>query len=271
MQKIYLLTIDPQEDFCNQTNGALKVPGADQDMIRLGNMVRRLGKKITRWNITMDSHHDIHIAHPVYWVDSNRNHPTPFTIISTNDVRDGKWTTTNPGLFKRSLDYVEKLEKNGRYPLCIWPPHCLIGSPGQNVFAPLWEVVREWCQKNFRTIDWVPKGSNPFTEHYSAVQADVIDDEDHTTHRNMLFVSSFMEADTILWSGEAGSHCLANTGRDISNLFKEQLKDDSFMERVTLLTDATSPVPGFEQLQKDFIDEMVGRGMKLSTTVKFLA
>ncbi len=39
-----ILIIDPQNDFCDK-NGALFVPGADDDMIRLAGMIRRLKDK----------------------------------------------------------------------------------------------------------------------------------------------------------------------------------------------------------------------------------
>ena len=70
-----------------------------------------------------------------------------------------------------------------------------------------------------------------------------------------------------LFAGEAGSHCLANTVRDIANNFG----DDSYVRRLVLLEDATSPVPGFEAFQTDFIREMRGRGMQITTTNDFLA
>ena len=66
---------------------------------------------------------------------------------------------------------------------------------------------------------------------------------------------------------QAGSHCLANTVRDIANNFG----DDSAVRRLVLLEDATSPVPGFEHFQSDFVREMTGRGMQISTTRDFLA
>jgi nicotinamidase/pyrazinamidase len=43
------------------------------------------------------------------------------------------------------------------------------------------------------------------------------------------------------------------------------------VERLVLLEDATSPVPGFEQFQSDFIREMCARGMQVTTTRDFLA
>ena len=42
-------------------------------------------------------------------------------------------------------------------------------------------------------------------------------------------------------------------------------------ERLVLIEDATSPVPGFEHLQADFIREMRSRGMQITTTRDFLA
>ena len=76
-----------------------------------------------------------------------------------------------------------------------------------------------------------------------------------------------MDADIIGLAGEASSHCVRNTIFDIASAFG----DDSYISKVVLLEDATSPVPGFENLQDDFIKELTGRGMKLSTTVDFLS
>jgi nicotinamidase/pyrazinamidase len=119
-KKIHLIVIDPQNDFCDAKNGSLYVKGADKDMERLSAMVNRIPEKLYDITTTLDSHHTIHVAHPIYWRNSNGDHPTPFTIISAKDVRDGVWLPTNPGWLKHTrdnfgaLDYVESLEKNGR-------------------------------------------------------------------------------------------------------------------------------------------------------------
>ena len=76
-----------------------------------------------------------------------------------------------------------------------------------------------------------------------------------------------MQADIVAIAGEAGSHCLANTVRDIANGFN----DDSYIKKLVLLEDATSPVTGFETFQTDFITEMTARGMQISNTVDFLS
>jgi hypothetical protein len=66
-------------------------------------------------------------------------------------------------------------------------------------------------------------------------------------------------------AGEARSHCLANTVLDIANNFGEEN-----IKKMVLLEDGTSDVPGFENLGEDFVKEMKGRGMRISTTVDYL-
>ena len=264
--RIELLVIDPQVDFCDPTKGALYVPGAEHDMKRLAAMVKRLKDKLDDIHVTLDSHHFIHIAHPIFWRDSNGKHPPVFTRISKSDVEEGVWTPTVPSLYRRALDYVCKLEQNGRYELTIWPPHCLIGSPGHNVFPELFEALTEW-ESRFAFVDYVTKGSNILTEHYSAVQADVPDAADVSTQINTRLIQTLETADQVLIAGEARTHCLANTVRDIANNFG----DDSFVSRLVLLTDASSDIPGFESHAQAFMSEMVNRGMQLSTTTEFLA
>ena len=69
----------------------------------------------------MDSHHKFQIFHPLFWKDSSGNHPAPFTVISVDDVKAHRWTTTNPGFYVRALQYVEALQANNRYVLVVWP------------------------------------------------------------------------------------------------------------------------------------------------------
>lgn len=265
MNKVHLLIIDPQNDFCSP-KGSLYVTGADQDMVRLSAMLDRLTGKIEDIHVTLDSHHLVHIAHPIFWKNSKGEKPNPFTLISATDVRNGVWTTTNPSLFKRALAYVEALESNARYPLVIWPPHCLIGSEGHNVVPELFAKLTEW-EKQFAVVNYVTKGSNLFTEHYSAIQADVQDPSDPGTQLNTDLINVLAnEADIVLVAGEASSHCVANTVRDIINNFG----DPKYAEKLVLLTDAMSAVGTFEATADKFFEDMKTAGVKFSTTTEFL-
>lgn len=259
--RLELLVIDPQNDFCDP-KGSLFVPGADQDSVRLGKMIERLSKRLDDIHVTLDTHHLVDIAHPLFWKDSSGKHPNPFTLIAAEDVKNGKFRTTNPSWMKRATEYVEGLAANGRYPLVIWPPHCLIGSWGHNVVGSVYEALRKW-EDDFAMVDFVTKGSNPWTEHYSAVQADVPDPSDPTTQLNTRLITTLEQADEVLITGQALSHCVANTVRDIaSNFGVDNIK------KLTLIEDTTSAVPTFENLATDFVKEMVSRGMKISKSDK---
>lgn len=290
---IELLIIDPQKDFCTEVEevagiemkGALFVPGANEDMIRVAEMIDRIGPKLNDIHVTLDSHHYVDIAHPVFWVNSLGNHPNPFTIITASEVKNGEWRATNPAFQNRAAyasafpnetprdgveEYTAALEANGRYPLCIWPPHCLIASWGYSVHTRLYQSLLKW-EGDFAIVDYVTKGSNFWTEHYSAVQADVPDPQDPTTMLNNNLIDTLEKADIILLAGEARSHCLANTVRDIADNF-----GDENIQKMMLLKDATTDVadpPGttmFTDMGEAFVKDLTTRGMQISTTTEFL-
>jgi len=262
--KTHLLIIDPQNDFCDK-NGALYVPGADQDSIRLANMIHRLIRQIDYIHVTLDSHRTVDIAHPIFWINRQGQHPQPFTIISEKDVTNGTWMTTNPAWSERGLGYVKALAKNGRYPLCVWPMHCRIATAGHSIVKPVSDAILKWEEERFGVINFIAKGSNIFTEHYSVLQADVPDPDDPSTNLNTDLLAILREADRILVAGEALSHCVKSSVEDIANNFGEEN-----IKKLVLLTDTSSNVPGFEQNGKDFIKNMTARGMQISTSVDYL-
>ncbi len=259
-KQTHLLTIDGQNDFCDK-KGALFVAGADTDMSRLANFINKNQKRISEVHATLDSHQVIHIAHPIFWVNSNGQRPNPFTLITADDVKNGVWRAYNPRWQGRAQDYVDKLAQNKRYALCIWPAHCLIGSWGHSLVPALADALIAWEKETFNRVNFVAKGSNLFTEHYSGVQADVPDDQDPSTKLNTNLIDALNEADEILITGEALSHCVANTITDIANTFS-----DDNIKKFTLLSDTCSNVGGFEKMGNDFVVNMTKRGLKTTTT-----
>ncbi len=270
--RVEFLVIDPQNSFCHPADGELYVPGAEKDAERLAALIKKMLHDIDDIHVTLDTHHEMDVAHPIFWLNTKGEHPSPFTQISKDDVINGVWRPFNPKLpcppygtlLDRMIDYVTKLEENGRYQLTIWPPHCRIGTPGHNVAEPLREAFQKWELTRYAMIDYVTKGSNIFTEHYSGVEADVPDPEDPTTHVNTRLIETLEKSDVIVFSGEAASHCVASTIRDIVNNFGEET-----IKKCVLLEDAMSPVPGFEQIADDFFQDMKDKGMQITTTTKF--
>ncbi len=269
--KIRLLIIDPQIDFCSPT-GALYVPGAENDMSRLAAMIRRIGSKIDDIDVTLDSHHPIDIAHPGWWINSKGANPPPFTLITTADVAAGVWTPRNPSFRKRSLEYVQKLEANNKFVLIIWPEHCLIGAPGHAVQPELFKSLRDWEVGEFGIVNYVTKGSNIFTEHYSAVEAEVPDPQDPTTMLNARLITSLQESDVVLIAGEALSHCVKATVEDIAdNIGDEHVRKFVFLEDCSSSIPASPGAPDFPAIAQDFLERMKARGMKVTTSTEFLA
>lgn len=269
---IHLIVIDGQNDFCDIPDATLPVPGASADMSRIAKLIARVGHKLADIHCTQDSHRLIDVAHPAFWQDQNGDEPKPFTIISVNDVEHSIWTPRRPFLRARALAYVRALAATGKYALCIWPPHCLIGTWGHNMHDDLNDALQEWSRKEFAMVDYITKGSNPYTEHYGALAAEVPDPEDPGTSLNTQFLTTLSTADIIGFGGEASSHCVKETLYQIAkNIGAEHLK------KFVLLTDCMSPVPAipnvvdFPKIALDMIADMKNTyGMSTSTAADFL-
>jgi len=258
-----LLVIDPQNDFCD-SQGALCVPGAIEDCRRLSTMIERLDTRLNSIHVTMDTHHLFHIAHPLFWFDRNGSVPAPYTIITAELIQNGEYRASVPQYQHYAEEYVTTLEKTGKYNLCLWPPHCLIGSWGHDIFPELSRALISWESRvPGRIVDYTYKGSNVRTEHYSAIRAEVSDAADPGSRTNFALIERLKSADNIAIAGEALSHCVANTVRDLITCIAP--------EKLVVLTDVSSNVPGFEKLGNDFTAEIESVGVRLMTSEEFLA
>jgi nicotinamidase/pyrazinamidase len=280
---VQVVIIDPQGDFMDDPDSALGVPGANDDMNRTGAMIDRLGSRIDDIHVTFDSHHQLDIGHQAMWVGADGRTPPPvFTAISVDDIRTGIWTprfgTAKPpaleGLTIREymLRYASTLEEQGQYQLMVWPTHCLMGSPKHAAHGELFKALNRWSGGNFANIDWVVKGVSPWTEHYGALKAEVPLPSDPSTGLNTRLLEMLSMADMVVIAGEALSHCLRTTVTQIVDNI-----DPNLIKKLYLATDCTSPIPkvgdgpNFPALAAKWQDEMVARGMNLTTSTEFLA
>ncbi|MCQ2981565.1 MAG: hypothetical protein MJ178_02330 [Treponemataceae bacterium] len=256
-----LLVIDPQNDFSNP-KGSLYVPGAAEDCNRLSEFILKNIHNIDDIHVTLDSHLSYHIAHPIFWKDQSGNNPVPYTIITYQDYVDGKYRPVLPELERAAEEYLLALENRGRYSLCIWPLHCILATWGFCVEDQVNNAIHTWEHAHLgKNVNFIRKAANPLTEHYSAIQAEVPDPNDPSTRTNFQLIDRLKESDSIIVAGEALTHCLANTIRDLAVYIPAY--------RITILTDCTSPVAGFEQLGEDFIKEFKAKGMQFETTETF--
>lgn len=285
--KMHLVIIDPQNDFVvaddgKGNKGTLVVPGAQADMSRVADLIRQLPDAIDAIYVTLDSHHAVDISHPVWWRRStDYKWPDPFTVLGVHPngrtivkfvaengtliPTDEEYVTLPEGGI-RSLNYLKALAAKKRYPHVIWPEHCLIGSWGSNVVPELHAALCDWERKTAGSVQYIAKGMNPWTEHFSGVRAEVPDYDDPSTLVNGALMQSLWEADLVVVAGEALSHCVGSTVRDIIN---EAPIPERMATKMFLLTDCTSNVPGFEAQGKAFLDwfEHAGGAAVPSATV----
>lgn len=270
-----LLLIDPQNSFCDlppeylprRADGGveaptLAVPGAHADMQRVARLIQAAGARLADIVVTLDTHNRMDIAHNVFWVDGQGAPVQPFTLVSLAKVESGEITTREPANLPRAIAYLRALEARGRMHI-LWPVHCEIGTWGNNVHADVQAAYSQWEEVTGRSVQKVVKGMNPWTEHFSAVRAEVPDEDDPDTLTNQALIDSFKAADVVYIAGEAGSHCVAETVRHIAEGF-----GDAPLGKFVLITDGISPVPGFETAQTAFFSEMRDRGMRFATAVE---
>jgi len=275
-----LLIIDPQNDFCDlpeswcptdpvsgaRTTPALPVAGAHADLQRLAAFIRDAGDTLDDITVTLDSHNRLHIAHPTFWQRGDGGDVAPFTAITAADLRAGTYRTRDAAAQARALQYVEALEARGRYVLMVWPVHCEIGSWGHGVHPAVRAAYNAWEVRQLKVVRKVAKGSNLWTEHYSALQAEVPDPSDPDTLLNQGLLGVLERADTLIVAGEAGSHCVKSTVEDLADQLPGGRAD-----HLVLLTDCMSPVGGFQAQHDAFLKGMAARGARLATSTEVLA
>ncbi|KQW25546.1 hypothetical protein [Acidovorax sp. Root402] len=276
-RNVQLLVIDPQNDFCDlpvawqptdvltgqRTTPALPVAGAHADMQRLAQFIGSQGDQLDTITVTLDSHQRFDIAHPGFWQTDTGAEVAPFTPITAVQVRAGDFTPRNPATLPRTLQYLDALEAQGRYTLMVWPVHCEVGSWGHGIHADVLAAFGVWQLRRQRAVRNVFKGTNPWTEHYSAIEAEVPDADDESTALNTALLQSLGQADVLLIAGEASSHCVRSTTEHIVRHLPRLLPGWQ-AGRIVLLTDGMSPVGGFEAQHRAFLDAMRAAGAQLA-------
>jgi nicotinamidase/pyrazinamidase len=80
-----------------------------------------------------------------------------------------------------------------------------------------------------------------------------------------VLVRSLKGADHVYIAGEAGSHCVKATTEHLV----EQLSDAE-RAKLVLVTDCMSPVAGFEEQYRDFVQRMQALGVRTATSAEVL-
>ena len=274
-KRVAMFAIDAQVGFC--TPGAsLYVPNAEKDVAKAIDFIYKNIDKITELHFSLDTHYAFQIFHPTFWIDNEGNHPAPFTIIKLDDIRNGKWMpSTHP---KHAEDYVRQLEAQGKYDLCIWPFHTMLGSLDHALVPALFEaslfhtIVRKTSTK-FET-----KGQHPLTENYSVMAPEVkqllqgTKDETTVGQFNTKFFRALMNNDQVIIWGEAASHCVKATIEDL--ISQIQSVDPSLIDKIVVFKDCMSPVIhpviDFPAIAQKALEDFEKAGVKVVNSTDFM-
>lgn len=273
-----LLVIDPQNDFCDvpvawhptcpltgeRIAPRLPVTGAHADMQRTAALIEHLGARLDAITLTLDSHQCYDIAHPDFWQHGDGRAVSPFTSITAQQVRAGEFAPRLASAQPRVLAYLDALQAQGRYTLMVWPVHCELGTWGHGIHASVQAACHQWQAQQQRAVEHAIKGTNPWTEHYSALQAEVPDASDPDTQLNTRLLAQLDAAQVLYIAGEASSHCVRSTVEHlVAHLPRVQRSGRA--DHLVLLTNCMSPVAGFEAQAHAFFEAMQARGVRLQT------
>ena len=236
-EKVLFLGIDIQQDFMD--NGALGVPGAKQDVLRVTKFIYNNMDKISNIAVSLDTHLPHQIFHPCWWIDENGNHPAPYTIITLADLDAGRWRAViNP---QASREYVKHLEQDAKKALCIWTYHCLQGTSGaalENQFA---NMVYFHSVAKKAVMQRLVKGQDPLSEMYGIIKPEY----DTKGYINLDFLNKLESYDRILIAGEAKSHCVLESIHQILEYYETR---PEITKKVYILEDCMSSIPGYEDM-----------------------
>jgi nicotinamidase-related amidase len=252
-----LVGIDLQIDFTSP-NGALFVKGANDDVKRIASMILRDIDQIDHIALTFDSHRVVDISQKAWWNKADGTPVDPFTPISLADIDSGKYYSTKDP--KWSREYVATLEKQGKFGHYIWPDHCIIGSLGHAIDPIVLDAVHAWERKRggIHGAEYVTKGTNAFTEHFGAFQAQVPIPSDPSTQANLTLLKKLEEYSNVYICGEAASHCLGTSISQILDLAPQ------LASKLVILEDCTSDVTGFEGQAQSIFDRGRSMGVRFS-------
>src|SRR5512143_600220 len=254
--RVWLLLVDVQNTFCipgfELFVAGRSGTGAVDDNVRLCQFIYRNLDLITDISATMDTHLPQQVFHAIFFVDKDGHHPAPYSSISAEELRSGRWKFNSdlaPGFAitpeygqTMMIHYADELQKRGKYTLTIWPYHAMLGGIGHALVSAVEEAVFFHSMARLTQPAFEVKGDRPFTEHYSVIGPEVTrgpQGEILGSH-NSRFIDTLKQVDAVLIAGQAKSHCVAWT---ISDLLEDiSASDPTLAQKVYLLEDCTSPV-----------------------------
>ena len=274
-RRVALMIIDMQVDFCHK-DGTLYVPGAEDDIRRAIAMILANMDKITSIFASLDSHLLFQIFYRTWWQLQNKQKPDVFTeiykdtrpshslakSIEQNEIR----AILDP---INSINYTGTMLTQANKPLCIWPYHTMLGTPGQALDPALFEVLAYHAFSRKSQLNFLQKGQIPQTEMYGILSPEVKIPKHPQGGFNTDFLNILMKHDIVYVLGQAKSHCVLETLRQIHDFFTKT--DPTVLNKLFIVEDCMSsvkhPAIDFEAIANAQFDKFRASGINIVKSV----
>lgn len=257
-KRIELLVIDDQVDF-SFPEGTLYVGGRSgtgaMDAHRnLVEWIYRYLHLISNIACTLDTHYPFQVFYPSAHLKADGTHPNSHTIIASKEYAGGQYQA-NPAMAKQLnvspvwltrqwTYYCKQLEKSGKYALYLWPYHCMLGERGHELAGVVAEARLFHGFARGAKNDWEVKGTSPLTENYSIFAPEVMTTFEGQpipgVQRNTRLIKRLLDADYVVITGEASSHCEKTSIEDLLNDIRQQ--DEKLAKKIYIMQDCTAAV-----------------------------
>jgi nicotinamidase/pyrazinamidase len=261
-EKIAVVLVDYQHDFVDPS-GTLNVPGSQHDIARFLAWFYTNAHKITSVYASLDTHLPFQIFFSSWWITPKTGeHPQPFTLITVEDLTSMKWVPLIQSNW--SIRYAHLLRQQAKKDLMIWPYHTMEGTLGHMLAAPISEAIAWHSAARHTQPTYVVKGRTTRTEYYGIFGAEVPDPDDPESGLNVTLLDAVMKHDKVYIAGEAKSHCVLETERQLVGRFGHQ---PDLMRRLYFLKDCTSsvkhPTIDFDALAEAELADMERQGIQM--------
>ncbi len=261
-EKIAVILVDYQHDFVDPT-GSLYVPGSHDDVARFLNWFYMNAHRITSVYASLDTHLPFQIFYSSWWKNPQTGeHPQPFTPITVEDVTNMTWVPVIQPNW--SLHYVHQLQQKAKKDLMIWPYHTMEGTLGHMLVSPVSEAIAWHSAARNTQPTYVVKGRTIRTEYYGIFGAEIPDPDDPESGLNVTLLDAVMKHDKVYVAGEAKSHCVLETERQLVGRFGNA---PELLKRLHFLKDCTSsvrhPAIDFDALADAELAEMEQQGVQV--------
>jgi len=261
-EKIAVILVDYQHDFIDPT-GTLYVPGSQEDIARFLTWFYTNAHRITSIYASLDTHLPFQIFYSSWWKNPKTGeHPQPYTVITADDVSNMRWVPVIQPDW--SVRYVHQLQQQAKKDLMIWPYHTMEGTLGHMLAAPISEAIAWHSAARNTQPTYVEKGRTIRTEYYGIFGAEIPDPEDPASGLNVTLLDAVMKHDKVYVAGEAKSHCVLETERQLVGRFANA---PEMLKRLHFLKDCTSsvqhPVIDFDSLANTELAAMERQGVQV--------